>query len=206
MTYLINALALPILVSLVMGMIVGWWTLSRDGADSRGGWLPFGLLVFAVGCYAAASQVVAGRHGLWLETGLVLFAAYLAGCTIGCVLRQLLAGVDLGGTPGLALAGPAGALAVPSAPVVAAPVVKAGPDDLALIWGVGDKLAQTLNGMGIHRFEQIAQWTDADISRFEGHSPEFRGRVARDQWIEQCQRLASGWRPESAVGQRLVRD
>ena len=76
------------------------------------------------------------------------------------------------------------------------------PDDLGLIWGVGEKLAERLNAMGIWHFDQIAVWTPADVTWFENAMPGFKGRVARDKWIEQCQKLSGGWRPEGRVGER----
>ena len=76
------------------------------------------------------------------------------------------------------------------------------PDDLGLIWGVGEKLAERLNAMGIWHFDQIAVWTAADVEWFENAMPGFKGRVARDKWIEQCQKLSGGWRPEGKVGER----
>lgn len=76
------------------------------------------------------------------------------------------------------------------------------PDDLGLIWGVGEKLAERLNAMGIWHFDQIAVWTPADVAWFENAMPGFKGRVARDKWIEQCQKLSGGWRPEGTVGER----
>jgi NADH-quinone oxidoreductase subunit E len=30
----------------------------------------------------------------------------------------------------------------------------------------------------------------------------FKGRAVRDAWIEQSQKLATGWRPDSAVGDK----
>lgn len=75
-------------------------------------------------------------------------------------------------------------------------------DDLSLIWGVAEKLAGKLNGMGIWHFDQIAQWTPANVAWFEAELEGFKGRVARDKWIEQCQKLATGWRPDNEVGQR----
>ena len=76
------------------------------------------------------------------------------------------------------------------------------PDDLGLIWGVGEKLAERLNAMGIWHFDQIAVWTPADVTWFENAMPGFKGRVARDKWIEQCQKLSGGWRPEGKAGER----
>ncbi len=75
-------------------------------------------------------------------------------------------------------------------------------DDLGLIWGVGDALAKKLNDMGIWHFDQIARWTPSDVAWFETQMDGFKGRIARDKWIEQCQKLATGWRPDSAIGER----
>ena len=75
-------------------------------------------------------------------------------------------------------------------------------DDLGLIWGVADKLAEKLNALGIWHFDQIASWTPANVAWFETQMDGFKGRIDRDKWIEQCQKLASGWRPDSDVGER----
>ncbi|MBX9683378.1 MAG: NAD(P)H-dependent oxidoreductase subunit E, partial [Hyphomicrobium sp.] len=76
------------------------------------------------------------------------------------------------------------------------------PDDLGLIWGVADKLADKLNAMGIWHFDQIAKWTPAHLAWFEAEMAGFKGRVMRDKWIEQCEKLATGWRPTSDAGER----
>jgi len=76
------------------------------------------------------------------------------------------------------------------------------PDDLGLIWGVADKLADKLNAMGIWHFDQIAKWTPANIAWFEAEMEGFKGRVVRDKWVEQAEKLAAGWRPESNIGER----
>ena len=75
-------------------------------------------------------------------------------------------------------------------------------DDLGLIWGVGDKLHEKLNAMGIWHFDQIAAWTPAEVAWFEAEMQGFKGRIERDKWIEQCKKLASGWRPDHAAGER----
>ena len=213
MVYLINEMSLPILMALLMGAYFGWTSYVRETSTQGGNWMATGLLAFAIGCYVASIHLLPGRQGLYLEIALILFASYLAGCTAG-YLSHKWAGLEFGTGDDMALAGgPAGAMhftAQAAAPVVAkaapAPVpVYTGPDDLTLIWGVGEKLARTLNTMGFDRFSQIAAWNEDDVSRFENHSPEFRGRVERDQWIEQCINLAAGWRPEKAVGERPIK-
>lgn len=75
-------------------------------------------------------------------------------------------------------------------------------DDLSLIWGVAEKMAEKLHEMGIWHFEQIAKWTPENVAWFESQLDGFKGRVMRDKWIEQAQKLASGWRPESKAGER----
>lgn len=75
-------------------------------------------------------------------------------------------------------------------------------DDLGLIWGVADKLAEKLNALGIWHFDQIADWTPANVAWFESQMEGFKGRVARDKWIEQAQKLVGGWRPGTNIGER----
>jgi NADH-quinone oxidoreductase subunit E len=75
-------------------------------------------------------------------------------------------------------------------------------DDLSLIWGVADKMVEKLNAIGVWHFEQIAKWTPENIAWFESQLDGFKGRVVRNKWIEQAQKLASGWRPEKKAGER----
>jgi predicted flap endonuclease-1-like 5' DNA nuclease len=75
-------------------------------------------------------------------------------------------------------------------------------DELSLIWGVAEKLEHKMNAAGIWHFDQIAHWTEANVEWFEHEFEGFKGRLSRDKWIEQCKKLAAGWRPEGHVGQR----
>jgi NADH-quinone oxidoreductase subunit E len=75
-------------------------------------------------------------------------------------------------------------------------------DDLSLIRGVAEKLAEKMNAIGIWHFDQIAVWTPENIAWFESQMPGFKGRIAHDQWIEQCAQLAGGWRPQNPVGEK----
>jgi NADH-quinone oxidoreductase subunit E len=77
-------------------------------------------------------------------------------------------------------------------------------DDLKLIWGVGPKLAKMLNEIGVWHFDQIASWGKAELSRVDERLEGFKGRAARDEWVKQSKKLAKGWRPESAVGEKPV--
>ncbi|MGE0008794.1 MAG: NADH-quinone oxidoreductase subunit NuoE [Parvibaculaceae bacterium] len=75
-------------------------------------------------------------------------------------------------------------------------------DDLKLIWGVGPKLERMLNDMGVWHFDQIAAWTGAEIKWVDSRLEGFKGRAERDGWVEQAKKLAAGWRPDSAVGEK----
>ncbi|MEH0070908.1 polyhydroxyalkanoate depolymerase [Pannonibacter sp. Pt2-lr] len=62
-------------------------------------------------------------------------------------------------------------------------------DNLKAITGVGPKLEKALNEAGIFHFWQIAGLTDAQIEALDDRL-DFRGRMARDNWIEQARKLA----------------
>ncbi len=64
-------------------------------------------------------------------------------------------------------------------------------DDLKWISGVGPKLEETLNGLGIYHFDQVAAWTKQEIDWVDDYL-KFSGRIERDNWIEQAKALAKG--------------
>ena len=75
-------------------------------------------------------------------------------------------------------------------------------DDLELIWGVGPKLGKMLNEMGVWHYDQIAKWTPAELAWVDARLTGFKGRAERDDWIAQSKKLATGWRPESKLGDK----
>jgi predicted flap endonuclease-1-like 5' DNA nuclease len=71
-------------------------------------------------------------------------------------------------------------------------VPRSGPrDDLKRIRGIGVLIENRLNAMGVTAYEQIANWTAADIERVS-QSLDFKGRIERENWVEQARILASG--------------
>ena len=66
------------------------------------------------------------------------------------------------------------------------------PDDLSLIKGVGPKLKTLLTGLGVTRFDQIAAWGEAEIAEVDQYLGTFKGRITRDNWVEQAGYLAKG--------------
>jgi peptide/nickel transport system ATP-binding protein len=69
------------------------------------------------------------------------------------------------------------------------------PDDLKLIVGVGPKIETILNGLGIYRFSQIADWKKAERAWVDDHL-KFAGRIERDDWVKQAKVLAKGGEQE----------
>jgi hypothetical protein len=77
-----------LLASLLLGLAMGWIAVVHRGQGvskliSR--WLA-GLAVALVA--VALARVIPGRPGYWLDLGLIMFASYLAGCTVGSWLRD----------------------------------------------------------------------------------------------------------------------
>lgn len=70
-----------------------------------------------------------------------------------------------------------------------------GADDLKLISGVGPKLEQTLNEMGVWHFSQVAGWRKKEIAWVDERL-KFKGRIERDDWISQAKILAKGGETE----------
>jgi predicted flap endonuclease-1-like 5' DNA nuclease len=70
-----------------------------------------------------------------------------------------------------------------------------GIDDLKRIRGIGVLIEKKLNSLGITHYEQVANWTGADIERIS-NILDFKGRIERENWIEQARILATGGQTE----------
>jgi len=65
------------------------------------------------------------------------------------------------------------------------------PDDLKEISGIGLKIEEALNNLGIYHFDQIANWTQDNINWIDDYLA-FKGRVTREDWVSQAKLLAAG--------------
>ena len=65
-------------------------------------------------------------------------------------------------------------------------------DDLTRIKGLGPKLADLLGQLGVTTYAQIAAWDASDVERIDAQLGRFRGRITRDQWVEQARLLSAG--------------
>ena len=69
-------------------------------------------------------------------------------------------------------------------------------DDLKLIKGIGPKLEQLCNELGFYHWDQIANWTADEVAWVNANLKGFKGRVTRDNWVEQAKVLAAGGETE----------
>jgi len=74
-------------------------------------------------------------------------------------------------------------LAPPAEPVL--------PDDLTRIRGIGPFIHETLAGLGITTFAQVASWTAEDVSEVGEALVIFQGRIERERWVDQARELLS---------------
>jgi len=61
-------------------------------------------------------------------------------------------------------------------------------NDLKLIIGIDTNMAEKLGEMGIHRLEQIANWTPGEIEALERQLGA-RDRITRERWVQQARQL-----------------
>ena len=77
-----------LLASLLLGLAMGWIAVVQRGqgvSRRTSRW----LAVLAAALVALAlARMIPGRPGYWLDLGLIMFALYLAGCTVGSWLRD----------------------------------------------------------------------------------------------------------------------
>lgn len=64
-------------------------------------------------------------------------------------------------------------------------------DDLKKISGIGPKIEEKLNNLGIFHYQQIADFSQETIHWVDEHL-SFHGRIERDDWMGQATLLAKG--------------
>jgi predicted flap endonuclease-1-like 5' DNA nuclease len=77
-------------------------------------------------------------------------------------------------------------------------------DNLKQIKGVGPKLEQLCNDFGFYHFDQIAAWGPEEVAWVDENLVGFKGRVSRDNWVEQAKTLAAGG--ETEFSKRVASD
>ena len=87
-----------------------------------------------------------------------------------------------------------------NAKVIAETANEVSVDDISLISGVGDVLAKKLAGEGIKAFKQIAEWSADDVADYDAKL-DLKGRIEREEWIEQAKELMAGKAPRAKIDQ-----
>ncbi len=77
-------------------------------------------------------------------------------------------------------------------------------DDLKEISGIGLKIEEVLNELGIYHFDQIANWTAENIRWIDNYL-DFKGRVERENWVGQAKILAAGMPARHAAAAQAKR-
>lgn len=95
---------------------------------------------------------------------------------------------------------PAEKKAEEKAPKAAPKAAEGVKDDVKLIGGVGPALEKKLAGLGVTTLSQIAAWTAEDIERIDGEL-NFKGRIEREEWVEQAKELLAGKPPRAKADQ-----
>ena len=69
-------------------------------------------------------------------------------------------------------------------------------DDVKLIGGVGPALEKKLHAAGVTGLKQIADWTAEDVAKMD-EVLNFKGRIEREEWVEQAKELIAGKPPRA---------
>jgi NADH-quinone oxidoreductase subunit E len=165
----------------------------NKNAPMLSGW----FIAAAAGLVAFGVLVVVGKFDLFP-------AAAMAGAIAAVV--GLILGMPWGVSPAATPAAPAAkapakpvAEATPAA-FVSSPVAEpkaAGPlrlkapragtaDNLKEIEGIGPAMEKLVNELGFYHFDQIANWSDADVALVDAEMKGFKGRITRDRWVAQA--------------------
>ncbi len=68
------------------------------------------------------------------------------------------------------------------------------PDDLSLINGISPALKKKLEAEGVTSLKQVAEWTADRVAELD-EKLKLRGRVGREEWMEQARDLLAGKPP-----------
>jgi outer membrane protein OmpA-like peptidoglycan-associated protein len=88
MIYVLTHFGLWFLAALAIGALTGVYTRQAEPRGKISPWLLWALIALGAGLLAAVVGVLQGRAGLWLETGLAVYASFLLGASAGALGRS----------------------------------------------------------------------------------------------------------------------
>ncbi len=169
------------LLPLLLGFLTGWWIWARmSGSSSASADLAYAAPPVTAAPPVPTPEPVAFKAPDPVPEPVVAKAPPVA---------ETSSDVGIGGIAAAA-AGGVGLLAI------GIPAAVGAADDLLIIKGIGPKLNGVLNGLGITRFDQIANWSAGDVDKVDDHLGQFKDRIGREEWIPQAKLLAAGNMPE----------
>ena len=77
--------------------------------------------------------------------------------------------------------------------------ISGGPLGVCYVRGRAD--SAELFGCDVHD-ACVAAWTAQELAWVDARLTGFKGRATRDDWVSQAKKLATGWRPESKLGDK----
>lgn len=207
MLYLISVFWFWLLLALVLGLAVGWFTFSRDGKGNWGGVVPW-LIALVVGGLVAWLKLLSTSLGYWFDVAMLFLASYVVGCLVSGLLK------GSGQASGDAVPARIEPVVAPAKEMAVEPATQGQPgtaeaseeaitglsaarggkaDDLTKIYGVDKETEAKLNGLGLYHYDQIAaltpgnrRWLFRQLG-YEGRFPSWWWR-----WRYDAEALAKG--------------
>lgn len=181
MSYLLTQMFLYMLVTFLLGLLLGWliWRYSDNGSGDAAALRAENDRLRAD--LDACGQRCAGLQGdmdnmrgeiASLQSAAPAVAAPMAVADLPEMAEM--AEVEQAKPEGLS--GPRGGTA----------------DELQRISGVGPKMENLLHSLGYYHFDQIAAWSRSEVAWVDNNLEGFKGRVTRDNWQAQAKVLARG--------------
>ncbi len=207
MLYLISVFWFWLLLALVLGLAVGWFTFSRDGKGNWGATVPW-LIALAVGAVVAWLKVLPTSVGYWFDVAMLFFTSYVAGCLISGFIKGAGKADEVTAAPRVEPAiASAKEMAVEPATLVVPVASEATEeaitglsaardgkaDDLTKIYGVDKETEAKLNALGLYHYDQIAALTPGNrrwLFRHLGYEGRFPSWWWR--WRYDAESLAKG--------------
>jgi len=190
---LVMANPLWFLIALVIGIATGWWIWAGRNSDDSS----VGAAVGGIG--AGVAGAASGAAGMAKDTAsaagdMVKGAADTATGAAGSAVETAKDAMGMEEPappppPPPSLAPVAAVQAEEGKPKIVAAVGE--PDDLTRIKGVGPKLNELCLSLGVKRFDQISEWSAADVAEVDQYL-KIKGRIDRDDWVAQAKLLAAG--------------
>ena len=211
MSYLLFQMALYMLVTLLLGFLLGWYiwgNLLEEG--NLLGKLGFGSGGADAGAGQTAAPVMSGggdsasltklrAENAKLQSDVERISSHRAKVEKdldACIAKRLKLEEEIKTLRDR----PAAPAKVASAPAPAAkqskPTGLNAPrnnkaDDLKEIKGIGPALETMLQGMGVYHFDQITTWGPSELAWVDENLEGFKGRASRDEWVAQAKKILS---------------